>query len=652
MATIDTTTSTSGLAFCNGRHIARTSTGRIWVGFNNATQLEFWYSDDDGASFTQNTSATISTVTAASGFSFFIDIDNHAHVLYNDQGSATYRRMASISTGTSWASLFRINFAYNSKFDIVAFRDGASWVAVTAATYTSNTNVTVLAAVDSSPVIDQTLSFGSTGYVSLDFNHTGDGKSIAGAAPHIYAVGISGANLNYKKMTYSGGTYSVGATRVLDSVGTKLVPVNHAFDGTRSVIAYAEGTAVYIAERDAADTTTTLRTPTALSDGAPSNVSVSYDSDGAIHLWAVGTTSDDLKRIKFDRSAGTWDGSWTTVHTGTAVADSLTLKRGYSDATMDAVFLDGASSPYDVVYESLTLNAAPTAPTWDTAAGTKDVNASLLLDWTFNDPDGDASTAYALQRSVDGGSVEWWTGSAWGTETKIVTTDTSLTLASSWATLADSIVYKVKGYDAVDVVSPLSAGITIVAGEKVNPTVTLPTAAQVINTGTITPTWICTSQSKYTLRLLSAVDAELFTTGQVTSTSSRAHSISYALSNLTTYKIELTTVSIGGVTSDVQTVTFSTSFTPPTAPTLTATADSPVVSAVTVAIDQGTPTETVSYHDLYRREATVGGDGIRIATAVAVDGSVVSYTQRAGTAYEYKVISIGENLTETSSAWT
>jgi WD40 repeat protein len=332
---------------------------------------------------------------------------------------------------------------------------------------------------------------------------------------------------------------------------------------------------------------------------------------------------------------------YTTVYsrsgdTLTKIADPATLPSSTGNATA----------------YSGSLNSAPTAPTWDTAAGTKDVNASLLLDWTFNDPDGDASTAYALQRSVNGGSVEWWTGSAWGTETKIVTAATSLTLASSWATLADSIVYKVKGYDALDVVSPLSAGITIVAGEKVNPTVTLPTAAQVINTGTITPTWICTSQSKYTLRLLSAADAELFTTGQVTSTSLREHSIIYALSNLTTYKIELTTVSIGGVTSDVQTVTFSTSFTSPTSPTLTATADSPVVSAVTVAIDQGTPTETVSYHDLYRREATVGGDGIRIATAVAVDGSVVSYTQRAGTAYEYKVISIGENLTESSSAWT
>ena len=301
---------------------------------------------------------------------------------------------------------------------------------------------------------------------------------------------------------------------------------------------------------------------------------------------------------------------------------------------------------------SPSLNSAPTAPTWDTAAGSKDVNASLLLDWTFNDPDGDASTAYALQRSVDGGSVEWWTGSAWGTETKIVTTDTSLTLASSWATLAESIVYKVKGYDALDVVSPLSAGITIVAGEKVNPTVTLPTAAQVINTGTITPTWICTSQSKYTLRLLSAADAELWTSGEVTSTSLRTQYADYVLSNLTTYKIELTTVSVAGVTSDTQTVTFSTSFTVPTIPTLTATADSPVASAVTVAIDQGTPTETVASHDLYRREATVGGDGIRIATAVAVDGSVVSYTQRAGTAYEYKATSIGDNLTESSSAWT
>ncbi len=488
---------------------------------------------------------------------------------------------------------------------------------------------------------------------------TADGTYLAVA--HVYSPFIT----VYKR---SGDTL----TKIANPANPATLPSSHANgaawspDGTYLAVAHNDSPYLTVYKRSG-DTLTKIANPAALppyngygAAWSPDGTYLAVAHNGSPYLTVYKRSGDTLTKIANPATLPTDSGNgaaWSPDGTYLSIAHSFspyvaiysrsgdTLTKLTNPATLPAYTSRGTA------YTG-TLNAAPTAPTWDTAAGTKDVNASLLLDWTFNDPDGDASTAYALQRVVNGGSVEWWTGSAWGTETKIVTADTSLTLASSWATLADSIVYKVKGYDAVDVVSPLSAGITIVAGEKVNPTVTLPTAAQVISTGTIEPAWTCTSQSKYTLRLLSAVDAELFTTGQVTSTSLRAHSISYALSNLTTYKIELTTVSIGGLTSDVQTVTFSTNFTSPTAPTLTATADSPVVSAVTVAIDQGTPTETVSYHDLYRREATVGGDGIRIATAVAVDGSVVSYTQRAGTAYEYKVISIGDNLTETSSAWT
>lgn len=301
-----------------------------------------------------------------------------------------------------------------------------------------------------------------------------------------------------------------------------------------------------------------------------------------------------------------------------------------------------------------TLNTAPTAPTWDTAAGAHDVAAPLLLDWTFNDPDGDASTAYALQRTVNAGSVEWWNGSSWGgTETKLVTADTSLTIASPWATDGDSTVYKVLGYDAADVVSPLSTGLTIVAAAKVDPTITSPTAGEVINSGSIDADWICTSQSKFTLRLLTAADVELWTSGLVTSTSLRSHAINYPLTNSTTFKVELTTISLLGVTSDTQTTTFSTSFTTPQIPTLTLFADSPVPGAATIVVAQGVSTGTVITHnDLYRREEAVGGNGIRISSTMEVDGTIVSYTQRAETLYEYRAVAVGENLTETSSVWT
>jgi hypothetical protein len=357
MTTIDTTTTASGLAFCNGRHIARTSTGRIWVGFNNgASQLEFWYSDDDGATFTQNGSATINAVSANGGFSFFIDIDDHAHVAFQGSGSMRYSRMANIGTATSWASAFgsfAVDNTYDTQPDIVAFRDGASWIAaITASNGGGGQSVYVLTAVDSTPVISYSIFAFNGNYASIDFNHTGDGKTIADSAPHLYVTGVYTGSLRYRKFTYSGGSYTAGTTIVLDGSATKGAAHSNAFDGTRSVIAYAEGDAVFIAERDASDTTTTLRTPTALSDGTITNVSVSYDANQDIHLWAVGTTSDDLKRCVYDRSTDTW-GYWQIVFTGTVGVDSLTLARGYHGDLIDAVFLDGASSPYNVTAVSV-----------------------------------------------------------------------------------------------------------------------------------------------------------------------------------------------------------------------------------------------------------------------------------------------------------
>jgi hypothetical protein len=418
------------------------------------------------------------------------------------------------------------------------------------------------------------------------------------------------------------------------------------------------------------DTFTRLTVPTPAAYGAGQSLAWSPDNT----YLAIGRSGWGEKPIVMKRSGDTFTVIMLpTVYGGSTRGVSFSPDGLYLSSLTDAspfvkiysrsgdtftllpapASLPAGSSTNGNAY-SINVNAAPFAPTWSASADSKDKDAPLNLDWTFNDPDGDASTAYALQKVVNGGSIQWWTGSAWGaTETKIVTTATSLTLSPGWAALNDSVVFKVLGYDAFDLVSPMSAGLVITAAEKVNPSVTLPTASQVYNEGTIAPEWVCTSQSKYTLRLLSGADVQLWTSEQVASTAARTRSVDYSLVNDTTYKVELTTVAVSGVTSDAQTVTFSTSFTSPQTPTLTLTADAPVVSAVTITIAQGTPTATaVTRNELYRREAAVGGPGTRLIGTVVPNGTVVSYTQRAGTYYEYKVVAIGGNLTVASSLWT
>jgi hypothetical protein len=668
MTTIDTTTSTTGLAFCNGRHIARTSTGRLWVAFNSGSALEFWYSDDDGASFTQNGSATIAA-NASAGFSFFIDVDDHAHVAYQQVGSLIYRRMANIGTATSWASAFTVSGTYTQQPDIVAFRDGASWNAVIVATNGSGLYFYVLSAVDSSPTISFLYNVGGDEnvYPSIDFGHTGDGKTIAGSAPHIYSSFLTTDRVYYFKLPYSGGRWIGGNLRAFDVVGTKATPVSHAFDGTQSVIAYAEGSAVYVAERDAADTTTTLRTPPALSDGTVTNLSVTYDGAGDIHLWSVGTTSDDVKRIVFYRSEGTW-GPWVTEYTGTVVANSLTLKRGYSNAMFDAVFLDGASSPYDVKYASLALNVAPTAPTWQAPAdnSAQDIDASLPLAWNSNDPDpGETQSAYVLERQVNGGAAEFYNagGPSWGAgETVNSSVTEGLTLAADWASDGDSIAYRVKTRDAAGVEGPFSVVRTVVGSTKVEPSLVSPADGGTVTSASVEVTWTATEQTALLVRILTDADVQVSTTGKATSTD-RMRTPDVVLENGGSYKAEITTWNDDDLASSTDTHSFDVSYTPPATPVLTVSTSG---SAISVAIADPTPVgdqPTVDTHDVFVRVAAGGrqsnertvapGDGIRISTAtVPTNGTYLDEKAAGSTDFEYRTLAKATNGTATYSAWT
>lgn len=60
----------------------------------------------------------------------------------------------------------------------------------------------------------------------------------------------------------------------------------------------------------------------------------------------------------------------------------------------------------------------------------------------------------------------------------------------------------------------------------------------------------------------------------------------------------------------------------------------------------------VTSNDIYRREAGDTSTGIRVATAVANDGSGNDFRARSGTAYEYRILARGANGTSTYGAWT
>lgn len=693
MTTIDTTTFTAATAFSNQRKTDRCQNGVRWAVFApDAVRFEFWYSTDDGATWTDSTDNVSATGSshAISG-SLFIDLDDYAHFVYEDGGDGTiyYRRGTPDAACTSWtwSNATQIDSGTSLTHpDVVAHREGTGWVAHIVMGFTGVTapkayysRVTIAA--NGTPTVGTLFELGRSssnvnmsGFPSVDFHHTGDAKTVQGSTPHVYAtwqVGQTGAmdGVQFRKATYSGGSWTWGSMRVLDSSAYAASGrISSAFDGTRVIVAYADSastSSIKVRERDAADTTTTTRTPTALSDGVVTGLSLSYDDEGDIHLWAVGTTSDDVSRIEYDRSAGSWDGSWTVVTAADALADTLSLKRGYSDTYIDGVVTSGTGSPYDVVSLEYFLNQPPTAATWDlTDNQAHDVAETLTLDWTFNDPyPGDTQGKYALRRQIGAGSYEYWNAgtTSWGaSEVENTSSTTQVALASSWGSDGDANhKYAVKTWDAAGLEGSYSSELTVIPSAQDNPTISSPADAGTVTAPSVTVTWSASTQTAYKARLLSSASAELESTGWVTSTDT-SHTFAYTLANSTDYKVEVTTKNDEGLASDADTNSFSVSFTPPSTPTLTATA-SDANGYITVAITNPGAGATESYNDVFVRVASggradidrpVGGDGIRIASGVAVDGSFIDRAVASGTDYEYLVRAVADTGATADSAWT
>lgn len=287
MTTIDTSTAATATAYSNQRKIDRCQNGVLWkVHLATTAIFEFHYSTDDGATWTEDTSADINTGgdTYVPNGSFFIDLDDYAHFVYKDgsDGYIYYVRGTPNAGRTAWtwssAVVLRDTTPHNYP-DLVAHRNGTGWsvhVVWSATTATDNyvyyNRLTI--ASDGTPTdhgdsgLAGTYSNANTTWPSIDFNHTGDGKTVAGGTPHLYvawSAGAAGAGLGirFKKATYSDGSWTWGTEREIDSTRYIEGPryyVNCLFDGTRVIIAGMlwDGAAddILLYERDAADTTT------------------------------------------------------------------------------------------------------------------------------------------------------------------------------------------------------------------------------------------------------------------------------------------------------------------------------------------------------------------------------------------------------------
>ena len=689
---IDTSTATSPSGLSHQRGLDRTSLDVLWAVFYNGSAYEFWYSTDDGVSWGQDTGATKTPSTALTNgaASLYIDVNNLVHIVWSNRSGSNYYLY--YDSGTLNAAHTTITWTTPS--ELIATASGTPRGEVVAFPRDANTTY-VAVAIDSVEaaagtmvikIYERTISglalvqnfvtgfaAGAAGAAmapSIDFHHTGDGKTISGGTPHIYVVyhtGDTGAGkgIRFRKLVWVGGGWSANTDRGIDEsnhADATAGLVSACFDGTRMVMAYRPSgstSTVKWAERDSGDTTTTARTPTALADGVVQSVSVSYDNLGNGFILASAATSLDPKTVQLTRSSLTW-GSWTAIEATTTRSNAATLQRGYSALYVRSLYSRGAGSPYDVVYDRTILagNTAPSQATWDSPTDNQaaDVAETLTLDWTFVDVDpGDSQSAYALRRQIGAASYEYWNAgtSSWGAgETQNTSATTSVTLSASWGADGDgNHKFAVKTWDSGGTVGSYSAELTVIPSGQDNPTISTPADAGTVTTALLTVTWSASTQTAYKAELLNTGATTVHeSSGWVTSTAT-SHVFAYVMTNSTAYKVRITTRNDEGLASDADTNSFTTSFTPPATPTLVVTGGTPT-GAIRVAVTNGAgPPATTSVH-LYRREGTDSATSIRISLTTGSSPTYDDYAVESGVAYQYQAIGFADSGASATSAWT
>lgn len=419
-----------------------------------------------------------------------------------------------------------------------------------------------------------------------------------------------------------------GAGWVGPSTGTKLNPVTLSpaqdctpgrWDGTRFVIAVPDPVAtstVAVYERNKANSATTVRATPTHPTGVVRNCAVGYNSvSGDLRVYAVGTSTTVLYYCDYIRNTATWT-AWAAV-VATAVlgttGNNYSIRRGSAGDSKTDVLTAAAGSPNTITYTGQSLSYAPYAPYWDTPAmatnsgSAADVAAARLLDWVFTDPDaGDTQSAYALSRQIGSGTLAYWraSDSTWqAAEVQNTSGTSAVTLASGWAAATDAAyTFKAKVWDAASVASPYSDGYVLIPAAKANPTITAPTASQVITVDTVTATWTVSEQSAYRVVLAVAGGNPVYDTG-IVSSAALTYTVPVHLADLSSWTLSLTTYSAKGLASTTQTVNFSVDFVEAPSPTLVATAQ-PASGVVSVAITNPTAVgsqPSVASQDLYRR---------------------------------------------------
>lgn len=405
----------------NTSYVTATSTAysnqRKLVRFNNNT-LVMIYSDnlsagkvsvstDEGRTW----SAAAPDILGFSNGSIFADIDDYLHVVWKQSGGGggrtdtyTYYMRGTPNaarTSWTWSSVITVepDQALNYS-DLVAHREKDGWKVHIVSSYAWSTpanyvfyrSIDITSSGSVSPVSGVTL-FGSYGvnahtFPSIDFNHTGDGKTVKDNAPHIYvawSAGKTGAGfgVRFRRAEYAGGRHYWNTEREIDP--NIYSPdyrngVNCVFDGSRAIIGMwcynnaIPAHQVRIWTRDAADTTTTaVWTESTSGTGyQAADASLTYDKAGNIYLISARDGTSTIHLRKWIRSTNTQQHSELNQLVGAAFDPYISAKRGYSNGKIEYLYMHGNQTPYYVMYDNILASSPPTLTSFSNSSVTAD----------------------------------------------------------------------------------------------------------------------------------------------------------------------------------------------------------------------------------------------------------------------------------------
>lgn len=316
-----------------GRWGGALSSGQFWVMANDTVgnDLHFFYSNDSGATWTEDTAAEITDGDAdADNASLFIDSNDVLWLIYLDAAAdLTLQRGTVSGNAITWTDLGVVSGTFtpdpnSSMPDVVAFAEGANtrvfWafindaadLRVRQALYSGSLGAATNEASDDGSY---------TNLYGLDFNHTGDGKTVQGSAPHVWVAYGDATNLYARKLVWSAGpSWSSGTRRTMSSttVGDSTLHNGFGFwDGTRFVCGgmQADGD-IEVYERDSGDTATTDRTPGTQPTGkatADDHFDGYYNQTTDDIYLLLENTSAQPSYVKYDRADNSWDAAVTVI---------------------------------------------------------------------------------------------------------------------------------------------------------------------------------------------------------------------------------------------------------------------------------------------------------------------------------------------------